>query len=452
MGLEAASFISQLVNSNPTGADDYATADDHIRLIKAVLQLQFPNFAAAAMNATVAELNKLVGYTGNGADLSILAGAAAAGLTSTELLFLNGVTSAIQTQLNAKAAAAHSHTSGEISALDVSDITTGIFAAAFIPNLNASKITAGVFAAARIATHTGDVVGQAALTIDPTAISGKSLVSGVAGDMLLLWDATDALLKRANVSDFLATGEVNDLTAAVVWANIPNVNVPVGAVTQHEGAINHDALLGFVGAEHLDWTADLGGTNLHANNSANGALALTSGEVTQLAKINTTVISAADWVALTSLVSLLPAVKTDDEIVNNSATLQDDDHLSVSVAVNRHYKVEMYLEIDANNVAADFKFQFAGPAGSAGSMAYWVMLENNDIVTGNSAGRSNMFGINTIAVDNVTLHTFVKLTGSLETAGTAGTFKLTWAQSAATAADTTVIQRSLLILTDLGAA
>ncbi len=64
MGLESASYISELVATNPVGAvDDYATADDHLRLIKAVLQGQFPNFTAAAANPSIAELNFLVGVT-----------------------------------------------------------------------------------------------------------------------------------------------------------------------------------------------------------------------------------------------------------------------------------------------------------------------------------------------------------------------------------------------------
>ena len=70
----------------------------------------------------------------------------------------------------------------------------------------------------------------------------------------------------------------------------------------YAGGAYHDGFSDFVTNEHLDWTADIGGTNLHANNSANGALALTSGEVTQLANIGATVISAADWTAVSVLV------------------------------------------------------------------------------------------------------------------------------------------------------
>lgn len=65
MPIESASFISQLNSSYPLGTDDLDTADDHLRLIKGVLDTQFPNFTAAAVTTTVAELNLLAGYVGS---------------------------------------------------------------------------------------------------------------------------------------------------------------------------------------------------------------------------------------------------------------------------------------------------------------------------------------------------------------------------------------------------
>ena len=112
MPLESATYISQLVNTNPTGSDDYATADDHLRLTKAVLLNQFPNLGAVAVTASAAELNVLEGFTGNVNDLNILSGAAVGGLTAAELLFLANVTSDVQTQLDAKAATATTMTAG----------------------------------------------------------------------------------------------------------------------------------------------------------------------------------------------------------------------------------------------------------------------------------------------------------------------------------------------------
>ena len=43
MALESASFISGLVDTNPTGTDAISQGDDHLRLIKSVLQGTFPN-------------------------------------------------------------------------------------------------------------------------------------------------------------------------------------------------------------------------------------------------------------------------------------------------------------------------------------------------------------------------------------------------------------------------
>ena len=65
------------------------------------------------------------------------------------------------------------------------------------------------------------------------------------------------LLVEADISDLGAylTTEVNDLSAAVTWANIPDANVPASAVTQHVGSIDHDQLLNFAANEHFTQAA-----------------------------------------------------------------------------------------------------------------------------------------------------------------------------------------------------
>ncbi len=60
MGLESATFIEDLVETNPLGTDGKAQGDNHIRLIKGVLQNQFPNLGSAAVTATAAEINDIV--------------------------------------------------------------------------------------------------------------------------------------------------------------------------------------------------------------------------------------------------------------------------------------------------------------------------------------------------------------------------------------------------------
>lgn len=77
MGLETATYISQLDPTFPLGGDDVNKGDDHIRLLKSILQSQFPNLTAAAINATVTELNKLDGLVSSTAELNILNGVTA---------------------------------------------------------------------------------------------------------------------------------------------------------------------------------------------------------------------------------------------------------------------------------------------------------------------------------------------------------------------------------------
>lgn len=62
MSLESATYVNQLVISNPDGSDPKGQGDDHLRLIKNTLKNTFPNLDAA-VTVTPAELNTLAGGT-----------------------------------------------------------------------------------------------------------------------------------------------------------------------------------------------------------------------------------------------------------------------------------------------------------------------------------------------------------------------------------------------------
>ncbi|MEE8306024.1 MAG: hypothetical protein V3R81_02100 [Gammaproteobacteria bacterium] len=100
--------------------------------------------------------------------------------------------------------------------------------------------------------------------------------------------------------DGIAFGDLVDKSASETVTGA--WTLPVASITGHVASIDHDSLLNHAANQHLIWSNDLGGTNLHANNSINGALALAAGEVTQLANIGATAISAADWTAVSVLV------------------------------------------------------------------------------------------------------------------------------------------------------
>lgn len=64
MTVESASYISQLTPANPGASDNISEGDDHLRLIKTVLQTQFPSLATTAVTQSSAQMNKLGFETG----------------------------------------------------------------------------------------------------------------------------------------------------------------------------------------------------------------------------------------------------------------------------------------------------------------------------------------------------------------------------------------------------
>lgn len=63
MTVESATYISQLDPSLPASGAPKSEGDNHLRLLKSVLQTQFPNFGTNAITASYAEVNYLVGVT-----------------------------------------------------------------------------------------------------------------------------------------------------------------------------------------------------------------------------------------------------------------------------------------------------------------------------------------------------------------------------------------------------
>lgn len=66
-----------------------------------------------------------------------------------------------------------------------------------------------------------------------------------------LWYADDAGLESQVMIG--AGAEVNDLSVAVTWANIPDANVPASAVTQHRAALLTSIAAGSAGSPSLAW-------------------------------------------------------------------------------------------------------------------------------------------------------------------------------------------------------
>lgn len=77
MGLESATYVNDLNSANPTGSDDKAEGDNHLRLIKAALKATFPNATKPFRFPSI--LSKTANYTVAAADDNALIVADATG-------------------------------------------------------------------------------------------------------------------------------------------------------------------------------------------------------------------------------------------------------------------------------------------------------------------------------------------------------------------------------------
>jgi hypothetical protein len=144
-------------------------------------------------------------------------------------------------------------------------------------------------------------------------------------------------------------------------------------------------------------------------------------------------------------VNVLFARKTADETITSNATLQDDNDLFVTVEANAIYHT-LVLVKEVSQTTDDFKTGFTGPAGYSFSGEARAPL-------GNAAGNAEVgaweigAGAHGIAFGGVAgFNLPVHLEGILITSGTAGTFRLQWAQASASASGTTVRAGSFMLL------
>lgn len=147
-----------------------------------------------------------------------------------------------------------------------------------------------------------------------------------------------------------------------------------------------------------------------------------------------------DW-----FVNVLWARTLATQSVTSSTTLQDDDYMFVSVDANAEYHVECMVTY-GGAAAGDLKMLFRTPAGATFTgMATAIVstgASQQDIQTMQYAGNSSeVWGTLGSGQQYGIVH------GALVTVGTAGTFKVEWAQNTSNATATQIFTNSYLKLT-----
>lgn len=169
----------------------------------------------------------------------------------------------------------------------------------------------------------------------------------------------------------------------------------------------------------------------------NGA-ELVNGQSTLALTPRSQVVLACDgsaWHALVTTPYTQEKVKTANEIVNNSTTLQDDDHLAgFELEADAYYRFSGLLRINGS-VAADFTFALA----FSDAPQTFLLL---------SSGGSTTIPGNGVPITFVATDAYLSFDGYVRAnATTGGTMKMQWAQRQADVSDTTLYDGSWLSLT-----
>lgn len=136
--------------------------------------------------------------------------------------------------------------------------------------------------------------------------------------------------------------------------------------------------------------------------------------------------------------NILEAYKTADESVTNSTTLQNDDHLSVSVVASTKYRLRCFIFHTSLSTTAGIKLALSGTATITSMKAQISIFDDTtNVISGlarvSSLGSSVGAGLG--AGDN-----FVTIEGTVEI-NAAGTFLVQWAQNVADAVNASTVQQ-----------
>ncbi len=197
MALETGTYISDLVSTNPVSGDPKSQGDDHLRLLKSTIKTTFPNVTGAVTP------------------------------THTELNYVDGVTSDLQTQLDAKAPLASPNLTGIPTAPTADAGASGdqiatldfVAATSLVSSLpaqtgNSGKLmstdgtngswTATIDTAVVSLSTGGDIIG----TTETQTLSAKTLAAPI------LCDSSDTTKKANLILSGVTAGQNRNMTVA----------------------------------------------------------------------------------------------------------------------------------------------------------------------------------------------------------------------------------------------
>ncbi len=257
----------------------------------------------------------------------------------------------------------------------------------------------------------GDVTGSTINADGDTSAGDNAAMGYTASEGLILTgqgSTNDVTIKNDADADVItiATGGTNvdvvgDLTAATINAD-------------GDTSAGDSAAMGYTVAEGLILTGQGSTNDVTVKNDADEVVARIPTGTKRLVGSAGNDIDSGQY-----------AIKTSDESVSASTTLQDDDDLQITLEASSTYRVFGMLRATADNLTPDLKYVFQEPDG-----AYQGWVADNSA----SAVAESSTIIASLSTGILPIWYELLVT----TAGAGGTFKLTWAQNTSDAGNTTV--------------
>lgn len=140
--------------------------------------------------------------------------------------------------------------------------------------------------------------------------------------------------------------------------------------------------------------------------------------------------------------------KTGDTSRNTTTTHADDPTLTLTVAANAVYKVDVALfYVSSSQTAGDFKAQFVGPAGASLQASLVTFAAASTATTDDLTGCVTLTtSMSCGVVATADPYNPCKVDGLLVVGGTGGAFKVQWAQNVSSGTNTTLKAHSYMRL------
>ncbi len=293
--------------------------------------------------------------------------------------------------------------------------------------------------------HDGSNQGEHGLVIGGIDSSGSGSEFGIHMDITITADPEDATKARCGLftlKDDDSTG-THDFTRGIEIGSTGTQQCDDGLLIGGVGGWNNAIRI-------TSGNIDIGGGNIINT----GTLTLPTSTDTLVGKATTDVFTNKSYDAngtgnvLANIDngnvlagSSIPKViiKSADETINSSSTLQNDDELTIAVSANKRYYFNLYLYF-LSDTTPDFKYAFTVPASTTSRR----LLGNWNGASAESATGA-LTTVSTIVSGGTSQQTLM-LSAYVITGASAGSITLQWAQDTSDVANTTVKAGSTMVM------